>query len=192
MNELHVGDKIYHSDSDILNGFREHFQSLSTPNDVPGYDKRYGHLVSSELREIIDICRTSQDNNSSTRITLEQVQKAISSLNRGKAADFYGVTSEHFLYRSGELLQVRTDIVNELYCFGELTESLKTGILTPVYKKKGASTDAKNYRGITILPTLTKILVTILKDTVRPEQTATRFQPELLANELFAHIIRSH
>ena len=130
-----MGDKTYHSDSDILNGYREHFQSLSTSNDVPGYDKRYGDLVSSELREIIDICRSSQGNNPSTCITLEQVQKAISSLNRGKAAYFYGVTAEHFLYGGGELLQVTTDIVNEMYCFGELTESLRTGILTPVYKK---------------------------------------------------------
>ena len=45
---------------------------------------------------------------------------------------------------------------------------MKTGVLTPVYKKKGSATDVKNYRGITILPTLTKILETVLKETVRP------------------------
>ena len=55
VNELHEDGKTYHSDSDILKGFREHFQSLSTPNDVPGYDKNYGDLVTCEVREIIDI-----------------------------------------------------------------------------------------------------------------------------------------
>ena len=40
--------------------------------------------------------------------------------------------------------------------------------MTPVYKKKGSATDVKNYRGITILPVITKILETVLREVVRP------------------------
>ena len=39
---------------------------------------------------------------------------------------------------------------------------------TTVYKKKGSATDVKNYRGITILPAITKILETVLREEVRP------------------------
>ena len=51
---------------------------------------------------------------------------------------------------------------------------MKTGVLTPVFKKKGLHTDAKNYRGITILPTVTKILEAVLKDTIRPAVAAVQ------------------
>ena len=42
-------------------------------------------------------------------------------------------------------------------------------MLTPVFKKKGSSTEAKNYRGITVLPVVTKILESVLKDLIKPK-----------------------
>ncbi|MCG7868271.1 MAG: reverse transcriptase family protein, partial [Candidatus Thiodiazotropha taylori] len=167
VNELHVDDNTFHSEAGILEGFRQHFHSLASEREVPGFDKKYGNLVSDEIREIIDLCSSSL-NNQTCKLTTDMVRKAITSLNRGKAADFYGVTAEHFLYGGDELLQITTEILNSLYSFGQLTDSMKTGVLTPVFKKKGSVNEAKNYRGITILPTLTKILETVLKETVRP------------------------
>ena len=130
--------------------------------------------MQSELVEIIELCRKAPDDQPRQYVTCEQVEKAIASLNRGKAADYYGVTAEHFLFGGEELLSVTTEIINNLYKYGELTECLKTGVLTPVYKKKGSSTDAKNYWGITILPTLTKILEAVLKETVKPAVEGTQ------------------
>ena len=101
-------------------------------------------------------------------LTPGQVKKGIASLNKGKAAHFYSVTPKHFLYSGEEHLRITTDILNSLYRFGQLTESMKTGVLTHVYKRNGWANDAKNYRGITILLMFTKILETVLKKTVRP------------------------
>ncbi|MCG8047714.1 MAG: reverse transcriptase domain-containing protein, partial [Candidatus Thiodiazotropha endolucinida] len=167
VNELHVNGNIYHTEIDIMQGFREHFQSLAASSEVPGMDKRYCDTVSGEVTEIIDLC-SSANYRHPDPLSMDQVKKAIESLNKGKAADFYGVTAEHFIYGGEELLRTTTDILNNLYKFGQLTDSMKTGVLTPVFKKKGSSNDVKNYRGITILPTLTKILETVLKETVRP------------------------
>ena len=55
-----------------------------------------------------------------------------------------------------------------MFQFGKVTEALKVGALTPVYKRKGSCTDAKNYRGITVLPVITKILETVLRDQIQP------------------------
>ena len=55
-----------------------------------------------------------------------------------------------------------------MFQFGKVTEALKVGALTPVYKRKGLCTDAKNYRGITVLPVITKILETVLRDQIQP------------------------
>ncbi|MEW8546756.1 MAG: reverse transcriptase domain-containing protein, partial [Candidatus Thiodiazotropha sp.] len=141
---------------------------MATPADVASFDKDYYDLVECEVREIMDMCCGSPVEVEPRYIAKEDVEKAISKLNRGKAADFYGVTAEHFLYGGEELLSITTDIINCLYRNGKLTDSLKTGVLTPVYKKKGPATESKNYRGITILPTITKILETVLREEVRP------------------------
>ena len=90
----------------------------------------------------MELCSSSQCNRHNP-LTTDQVKKAISSLNRGRAADFYGVTAEHFIYGGEELLRVTTDILNSLFRLGQLTDSMKTGVLTPVLKKKGSANDAK-------------------------------------------------
>ena len=92
----------------------------------------------------------------------EQVKKATESLSRVKAADIYGGVAEHVLCGGDLLLQVLTNIMNSLFSIGSIQDSLKAGVLTPVYKRKGLSTDAKTYRGITILPVITKILETVI------------------------------
>ena len=44
----------------------------------------------------------------------------------------------------------------------------KLGVLTPVFKRKGSNLDAKNYRGITITPTISKILESVLRERIKP------------------------
>ena len=127
MFHRHVDGKIFHTEKGILDGFREHFQALATPNDVPGFDKTYGDLVQSELLEIMELCHGLSDKQQRKCVSREQVEKAIAKLNRGKAADYYGVTAEHFQFGGEELLQTTTQIINSLYKYGELTECLKTG-----------------------------------------------------------------
>ena len=61
-----------------------------------------------------------------------------------------------------------TAIINSVFSLGNATEALRIGTLTPVFKNKGSSTDASNYREITILPTITKIIETLLRDRVQP------------------------
>ena len=60
------------------------------------FDEEYRRLVEMEISEIRDLCDESSTLTST--ITTGQVMEAISSLNRGKAADFYGLTAEHFIH----------------------------------------------------------------------------------------------
>ena len=167
VNELHVGGKVYYSSTGILDGWRDHFGSLAVPDATCGFDEDYREMVDLEIREIMDMC-CDERSDGHERITVQQVKQAVSALNRGKAADVYGLTAEHFLHGGDGLLETTTDIINGLYKFGKLSSNLKVGVLTPVYKKKGVATEAKNYRGITILPTITKILETVLRQKIRP------------------------
>ena len=90
-------------------------------------------MVSEELPIIVNISKDSQR----TVISEEQVLKAIKTLNTGKGPNVYGVTVEHFINGGEACLHATTNIVNLMFQFGTVTEALKVGALTPLYKKKG-------------------------------------------------------
>ena len=167
VNELSVDSTVYKSDSEILSAWRQHFSSLATPSDNPDFDEEYRQQVASEML-IMDICNSLPAQNPKDTVSELQVKEAIEAMNRGKSADIHGVTVEHFLYGGDALLQKVTAIINSVFSLGRVTEALAIGTLTPVFKNKGSSTDARNYRGITILPTITKIIETLLRDRVQP------------------------
>ena len=175
MNELNVGDSTYSTSSWVLQGWREHFSKLATPNDTLRKDHAYKQLVKTEMLEIFDICThmANSPTNFET-ITVPEVKEAISSLNKNKAEDIYGIVAEHILYGGEVLLEFLTTIINQLFTFGKIPESLKRGVLTPVYKRKGLNTEAKNYRGITILPVITRILEAVLRKKIQPAINANQ------------------
>ena len=49
-----------------------------------------------------------------------------------------------------------------------VSDILKIGALTPIFKNKGDILNSKNYRGISITPTISKIIETILKFRIKP------------------------
>lgn len=122
----------------------------------------------NEIKEIMDICSNHSEKNESDIISTQQVKKAISSLNKGKAPDYHGVQAEHLLYGGEELLQYLTLLMNCIFDQGRITDALKIGVLTPVFKNKGSNKDAKNYRGITILPIITKIVEILVRNRIQP------------------------
>ena len=93
---------------------------------------------------------------------------------KGNAADIFGLTTEHFTCTSKELISVLTALLNCIFRVGDLSYSLKLGLLTPILRKKGSYTDAKNYRGNTILPILSKLLESILRERIKPNIDATQ------------------
>ena len=167
VNEVTVNGDTFKTDTEILQGLRQHFAALATPTNSADFDEKYRHQVHSEINEIMDICSSCSDRDKSEFITVQQVKKAISSLNKGKAPDYHGVQAEHLLHGGEELLQYLTLLVNCIFDQGKITDALKIGVLTPVFKNKGSNKDAKNYRGITILPIITKIVEILLRNRIQ-------------------------
>lgn len=72
VNELTANGHIYRTEEGILNGWRDHFETLATPNDNEDFDMKYARLVSDEVPVISDLCNTSE----SVEITPGQIRKA--------------------------------------------------------------------------------------------------------------------
>ena len=135
-------------------------------------------VVKSSLRlEVQETCGTGTTRDYRFResssdqygaVTEQELADALCSLNKGKTADVYGLTTDHLSFAADTLLLVLTTLMNSIFSLGDLPDSLKLGMLTPVFKKKGSSLDAKNYRGITILPVLSKLLESVLRARIEP------------------------
>ena len=80
VDELHVSDAVYKADN-VLSGWFEHFQALSSESIDPSFDQDNHRLVLQEVTEIDDICRAQGC--LTAPVTVTEVEKAVKSLNRG-------------------------------------------------------------------------------------------------------------
>ena len=134
LNELHVGDSTFKSEEEILEGWKEHFGELTTQSSNPLFDEKYKNLVEQELIEITDICKASKASRDQyDEVTQGELTEALGSLNKGKAAGIYGLTTEHLFFASDALLPVLTSLMDSIFSLSDLPDSLKLGLLTPVF-----------------------------------------------------------
>ena len=145
----------------MLSGWYEHFKTLSSSSESQSFNQDYHHLVLMDTNEIQDICHAQGQ--LSAQVTKEEVKKAIKELNNGKAADDIGITAEHFVYAEYSVIDSLCLILNKLFESGQVADSMKIGLITPVFKKKGSNIDSKNYRGITVIPIITKVLELVIR-----------------------------
>ena len=111
---------------------KKHFESLATASDNPNFDQKYHDTNIYEVSVIKDLVR----NQEISSVTHEEILNAIKSINKGKAADIYGVTIEHILNAGEAAIDFLLELINQIFNTGEIPDILKTGLLTPVYKKR--------------------------------------------------------
>jgi len=68
--------------------------------------------------------------------------KAIKSLNRNKAADYFGVTAENVIYGGKALCNYLRQLLDISFKTCYIPDILKIGTLFPVFKNKGDKTEA--------------------------------------------------
>ena len=72
-----------------------------------------------------------------------------------------------FYWLSEDIYHHIHGIICVIFKTGRVPDNVKTGILSPVFKNKGENINVKNYRGITVLPVISKIIDSILKSRIR-------------------------
>ena len=148
IDELHVGDSVFKTDTEIQIGWKNHFANLAKESDRMDFDHSYLDTVDIEYKHIIKICHHDFIHET---VSKEELDKAVDKLNRGKSSDIYGVTAECIAYGGEKLRNVLLNLINTSFEHCLLPDLIKIGTLTLIFKNKGMIIDAKNYRGITIL-----------------------------------------
>jgi hypothetical protein len=137
--DLNVNGKQYDGEENVMTGFREHLKNLATFDLNMNIDNKYHDMVEDEIQIINE--RIEETN-------VEKIAKAIRSINRGKSADYHGLTIEHMINAGKDMEKLLLLITNEIFRQGRVPEMLKAGLLTPIFKNKGLKTQATNYLGI--------------------------------------------
>ena len=101
------------------------------------------------------------------KITVEEIETALKSLNKGKSPGKDGLTTEFFQQFQVCLIPMLCKIIENVERGGSLPENFKQGIITIVYKNKGGRENLKNYRPISLLNTDYKILTKILANRLK-------------------------
>ncbi|VDI15809.1 Hypothetical predicted protein, partial [Mytilus galloprovincialis] len=157
--EIIVQGKVYDNTAEeIIKGWNEHFANLATPAATPEADH------TNREADIDVIMESCLDDSIPISFSVLEVQNAINKLNKNKSPDIYGITAEHFIHGGPDLTVALTKIINNICISCVIPDYIKMGILSPIFKKKGLPTDPKNYRGITVLPVIGKILEILLKE----------------------------
>ena len=155
--ELDVNGEKYSGSDNIIHGFRQ----LATFNPETRLDEQYHNIVEDDINTINYLVQHKDIKN----VSMDEINKATQSLNiKGKSADYHGLTIEHIIYAGKEIQQLLAMLMGEIFERGGIPESLKMGLLTPIFKNKGTKQQAVNYRGITVLPVIGKIIETIIKN----------------------------
>ena len=97
-----------------------------------------------------------------TPVTFKEIKQIIRSFKNNKAEDVFGLSAEHLKFATDKLVQILVIVMNYILNTGYVPAQLKEGILTPVLKKKKDASLPTNYRGITVLSILGKILERVL------------------------------
>ena len=137
------------SDEEITREFADHFNTLLNipPTNITN--------VSKPLPD---------ESEESFHIETNDVRAAINSLKANKASDTIGISAEHIIHAENDnLINLLTDIYKNLFSNGNTPECLSLATLTPLVKSyKKSLKSPNNYRGISLIPILTKVLEYII------------------------------
>ncbi|CAC5391080.1 unnamed protein product [Mytilus coruscus] len=102
-------------------------------------------------------------------ITKNEIEEALKLLNLNKSPDISGISTENLLYGGQSLIYHLKELLDSTFRLYYIPDEQKLGIVIPPFKNKGSCQDSKNYRGITITPTLSKLIEAVLKIRINPD-----------------------
>lgn len=129
--------------------FKTYFQQLLNPPQVSS-DIYYAHnLIKNQLLD--------------REITVEEVKLVINKAKLNKAPGEDRITYEFFKNATDNFLEVLTSVYNRLFNEGSIEKSFITTIIFPIHKK-GDINQCCNYRGISFMNVVAKIMMGIITD----------------------------
>ena len=151
-------DKGYGSDKAKANAFASEYAAVSKVI-VPKWARRMKAMNAAVLRS-----RSGPDTCDSQEITLEEVRRALTKMDGGKAAGPDLIHPPLLKQLPGEALSVVRRLFNLSYAQGSVPQAWRTARIVPLLKKGKDSSEISSYRPVSLTSTMGKWLERILTD----------------------------
>ena len=99
--------------------------------------------------------------------TVDEIRKAIAHLRSGKAPGQDGIPPEIYKVAETTITSRLHALFTQLWTEGEVPQDFKDAQITCIYKRKGDRSDCNNYRGISLLSIVGKILARVLLERLK-------------------------
>ena len=161
MSAFLVNGKLITDKNKIREMWADHFETLGTPSDCVAFNNVFFSHVSERVKSIYQICIDDSSAVLCEPLQYEEVAAICSKLKPGVSGVM--IDYEHIRFAGPALWDTLFQLYDNYFATSSVSKSLKTGIILPLFKGKGAKADnTDNYRGITLFATLCKIYEMIL------------------------------
>ncbi|MES9883122.1 MAG: reverse transcriptase family protein [Sedimenticola sp.] len=167
-NQLETSNGISRDPDTIAEGFTDYFKDVYSPLECEYFDTDFKHYIENEVHKLKGRNNTMVNSPElNPTLTSEQIEKYTRTLNLGKAASFDRIFNEHLRHGGTALHLMLAKLFNQIIRKRKFPCMCKRGLIIPVYKDNGKPrSDPRNYRPITLLPVIYKLLEKILHDTL--------------------------
>ena len=154
---------------ELPSSFFHNGKELTNPSEIASeFNKHFANIGKTVASEIASNTTNNSDYTQYLKtpslktctfkcVTQEDIVKAIDNLENKNSSGHDGISNKVLKYIKLELSNSLTLIVNQMLTTGIFPDSFKKSKITPIFKK-GDSSLLINYRPISLLPTISKIL----------------------------------
>ena len=178
MSAFLVNGAFITEENDIRDMWADHFEVLVTPTFSLNFDNEFANLISTHVQNIFQNCINDPMGALNEPLTYDEVADVCSNLKPGVSG--VSLDYEHVGYAGPLLWRLLFHLYQQSFENFSVSKFLKTGIILPLFKGKGAKANNKdNCRGITLFPTLCKIYEMILLNRLEKFAAANKYFSEL-------------
>jgi hypothetical protein len=155
--------KIVFDNSSVLQVWRDHFEKLSKENRETSdlFNNEFKKEVEAEIKVVNDIS-SNCDEVDFDMINIDEVVEAKKFLKKGKACGIDKLPNEFLLAGGKAIDEMLVKLFNCVIKYEYIPKLWCKGCIVPVYKNCGDKCDPNNYRGITLLSCVFKLLERVL------------------------------
>ncbi len=138
----------------ISNAFCSFYSTVgpNLANAIPKASKDYSNFLKGNFVNSFVLFATDTN----------EIKRVIKSLKPKKSCGYDNLNSMIFKTFNSELVEPISSILNISLCSGVVPNCMKLAKVIPIYKEKGDNQDFSNYRPISLLPTLSKIMEKVM------------------------------
>ena len=156
------GEKLSET-SDIAGAFNKHFSSFESEKDVS--DKDCDSFILRNFKNINLKLPSKEFEFYKTNAV--EVLSYLKLIKNDSSPGVSGIEVKILKAAAPSIAEPIADLINCCIDSGHFPNEWKIAIVTPLYKRKGDESDPNNYRGISVLPPLCKLVEKILGNQIR-------------------------